>query len=800
MNTSISAKQIIGKIWNLFQNLSYGTHMLKEYNLPIIYLLYGYHKQYPFIEEGNMSFRYVSENDDLLNDLYNYIVVKQIPTFKLKDIYDELSMIPYDDFEKAYPDVLNGVNDKLSRYSGKISGDYFTPPAITEFIAYLINKENYTSVYDPFCGTASIVHKLHNHGGTIHFEGQDIDLRTSLLARVNVEAWCGNDKSITCRDSLATWNNEYFDVVVSCPPYGLRIHNEARKAAERETGFICRDIENLIIAKSFKVNHVKSCFLLLNMAFTFTVVTNQIRKYLVDNNYLDAIISFPPNILYSTCIPYFLLICNTTRKKDEAVKFIYAESCFIENDRFKRILDVHRLINIMEADDAKECISVSPDVIKRDFDYNLNPSLYLRNNVEIHEGQCLVRLSDILSLQRPSKNVGSNIELIPVNRFSNEFTKIIFADGKPSEEEALSHPNAYKTYHGIVGEKYLLVFNLYTSYASKFALYSGYKDFMCDRKIQVFKINEEIATSEYLVYNLTNNPLFNKSGLLNHMNMPFVIEKDRERQNAIVERQKQEYREKRRIELENEKKRLGIKTEISDLEHFIGSQQLKIMNAITRIENISPDTDKYHENVKLLIDNVKYVFRAIKFFRSDISDEELHNGMAEGDICNFISNYIESWNRYSGNFFNLYVNNELDCTPVMDFNRPLLTVMFDTILDNAGRHGFNKIRRPDNQVEINLSLTEYDNKNYLLIKVANNGNPFSKDFTINDYISHGVHSSATWHYGIGGYHIYKIVKGHNGFLYIDSNSIWNVIIEILLPIKKITGDKNIITIYENNCI
>ena len=800
MNTSISAKQVIDKVWNSFLEMSYDDYMLKEYNLHIIYMLYGYHKQYPFIEDGNLSFRYVSENDSLLNDLYDCIKEKYSQKLKLKDIYDELSMIPHDDFEKVYADVLNGVNDRLSRYSGRIGGDYFTPPAITEFIAYLINKENYTSVYDPFCGTAAIVHKLRNHGGPIHFEGQDVDLRTSLLARVNVEAWHGNDKSITCRDSLAAWNNEPFDVVASCPPYGLRIYDEARKAAQRETGFICREIENLVIAKSFKVNHVKSCFLLLNMAFTFTMAANQIRKYFVDNNYLDAIISFPPNTLYGTSIPCFLLICKTTRKKDEAIKFIYAESCFIESDRRKRILDVNQLISIMEADDAQECISVSPDVIKRDFDYNLNPSLYLHNNVEIHEGQCLVRLSDVLSLQRPSKNVGSDIELIPVNRFSNEFTKIIFADGKPSEEETISHPNAYKTYHSIVGEKYLLVFNLCTSYASKFALYAGYKDFMCSRNIQVFKINEEIMSSEYLVYNLTNNPLFNKSGLQNYMNMPFVIEKDRERQDAIVERKKQEYREKRRIELQNEEKRLGIKTEISDLEHFIGSQQLKIITAIARIENIAPDTDKYHENVKLLIDNVKYVFRAIKFFRSDISDEELHNGMAEDDICNFINNYIESWNRYSGNFFNLYVNNELDSTPIMEFNKSLLTVMFDTILDNAGRHSFNKIQRPDNQVEINLSLTEYDNKNYLLIKVANNGIPFSKDFTINDYISHGVRSSDTGHYGIGGYHIYKIVKGHNGFLYIDSNSIWNVIIEILLPIKKITGDKNITTIYENNCI
>lgn len=67
--------------------------------------------------------------------------------------------------------------------------------------------------------------------------------------------------------------------------------------------------------------------------------------------------------------------------------------------------------------------------------------------------------------------------------------------------------------------------------------------------------------------------------------------------------------------------------------------------------------------------------------------------------------------------------------------------------------------------------------------IANNGDPFNEDFTVEDFISRGRFTSDTGRSGLGGYQIYAIVKGHDGYLNIDSNLDWNVIINILLPIE-----------------
>lgn len=71
-------------------------------------------------------------------------------------------------------------------------------------------------------------------------------------------------------------------------------------------------------------------------------------------------------------------------------------------------------------------------------------------------------------------------------------------------------------------------------------------------------------------------------------------------------------------------------------------------------------------------------------------------------------------------------------------------------------------------------------------------------FTIQDYITKGRYDAESGRFGLGGYHVYQIVKGHKGYLYIDSNKIWNTIIDILLPVKKVNID-NLIP-YEQKCI
>lgn len=82
--------------------------------------------------------------------------------------------------------------------------------------------------------------------------------------------------------------------------------------------------------------------------------------------------------------------------------------------------------------------------------------------------------------------------------------------------------------------------------------------------------------------------------------------------------------------------------------------------------------------------------------------------------------------------------------------------------------------------------------------MSNNGDPIAEGFTIEDYISRGRYTSSTGRSGLGGHHVYQIAKGHRGFLYLDINKVWNMIVEVLLPIE--STFLNDIPAYDKECI
>lgn len=136
----------------------------------------------------------------------------------------------------------------------------------------------------------------------------------------------------------------------------------------------------------------------------------------------------------------------------------------------------------------------------------------------------------------------------------------------------------------------------------------------------------------------------------------------------------------------------------------------------------------------------------------------------------------------------------------MSFDKTLLTVMLDSILNNAIRHSFHKRKNytDHNMVLLRLSVVEYKDAPYIQLSVANNGDPIAEGFTIEDYISRGRYAATTGRSGLGGYHVHQIAKGHNGFLCLDSNKMWNMIVEVLLPIE--STEYNDIPAYDNECI
>ena len=267
----------------------------------------------------------------------------------------------------------------------------------------------------------------------------------------------------------------------------------------------------------------------------------------------------------------------------------------------------------------------------------------------------------------------------------------------------------------------------------------------------------------------------------NFLKGQIYIDLDKNRQGAIVSNLQRKYSEERQKELKAEMKRLGVRTASSDLLHMLSLTLQKMESSLYLLKN-GQLSDEMREEVIALDENFKYMRRFFSIAGADIMEVPME--FKEVSINELICSIIKSsLNLASTGIFNLMyeagIGNDVKCKICDDYFR----IMFDTLLDNAYRHGFNKKISEMNRVFITSELVTMDNKEYVLLKVANNGNPLAEDFTLRKFISRGEYCGETGRTGLGGNHIYSILKKHGGFLNVTHNEEWNCIVEMLIPVE-----------------
>lgn len=789
MNQTMYKLRILQAIGHYIHNT------FSEGYLYVIYLLYGIHKQYSVSLEDN-TIRFTERNDILLNAIFNafyYSINGEKETIHIKELYEVVSQVPYEEYEKVYIEIVNEYSIYIASKLGYLQ-ESLPPKEITSLIAYFINENDCHSVFDPFCGTASIVHYLKD--SDVSFVGYEFEKVTSLLARINNEARYGIDRGVFCRNSFDNWNSYPFDAVVSC---SLLSTYQSDIVNIENTPQFYRNPEQLFFSSSFEINKAKLVIALESLSFCYSARYTNIRQFLVDNNYLDTIITLPEKLLYGTSIPCVLIICKSGRKEDMPVKFIDAELFFTGDDIQERTFSLNSFIETIKTNDETINAYANREQIVS-FGYNLNPTLYNYEMIELDEGQELHFLGDLLidaDYERKDISPFSSYGLYPMDFLSTEPIQIWLSQSTPLEHNYDGRPIANRLYHCDGTTKYLL----YVDGRSKprLGLYSGSDDFVCHRGMRVAKVNEELATPEYLAYLIVNHPALKKGNLpLSECKMLPIAVDSPENQKAIVETIKQNYAERARAEQEADAKRLGVKQNISDMEHMLGTPKMKIDSIIEELEDYMPSQDGYQDVVKALKDNLDYMFRLIHFNNASIGTETLN--VTPNNLQTFLDQYVKAWSNYGGNYFSLSLVNSLPSDVVLSFDKLLFTVMFDSILSNAVRHGFKKLKNytPDNRVEISVSAELFDGKPYVVFRISNNGNPMNSNFTITDYITRGRYSADSGRSGLGGYHVYQIIKAHNGHLYLDSNKKWNMVVEVLIPYNNVESD--IFIEYEHECI
>ena len=317
----------------------------------------------------------------------------------------------YENSEASHIDLFGDAYEFLiSNYAanaGKSGGEFFTPQQVSKLIARLAmhGQSSINKIYDPACGSGSLLlqakKQFDAHIIEDGFYGQELNHTTYNLARMNMFLHNVNyDKfNIQLGDTLIEphfGDDKPFDAIVSNPPYSVKwvgsddptLINDDRFAP---AGVLApkskADFAFVLHALSYLSSKGRAAIVCFPGIFYRGGAEQKIRQYLVDNNYVETVISLAPNLFFGTTIAVTILVLSK-HKTDTNTQFIDASGLFKKETNNNALLDTH-IDQIMAVFDSKANIehfaqSVPLEKVAAN-GYNLSVSSYVeaKDNREV---------------------------------------------------------------------------------------------------------------------------------------------------------------------------------------------------------------------------------------------------------------------------------------------------------------------------------------------------------------------------------------------------------------------------------
>jgi type I restriction enzyme M protein len=300
-----------------------------------------------------------------------------------------------------FGDAYEFLISKYAANAGKSGGEFFTPQHVSKLIAQLAmhKQSSVNKIYDPACGSGSLLLQAKKHFDTHVVEegffGQELNHTTYNLARMNMFLHDINyDKfKIELGDTLINphfINDKPFDAIVSNPPYSVKwigsddptLINDDRFAP---AGVLApkskADFAFVLHTLSYLSSKGRAAIVCFPGIFYRGGAEQKIRKYLVDNNYIETVISLAPNLFYGTTIAVTILVL-AKNKIDTSIQFIDASGAeFFKKETNNNVMYDEHIQKIMDVFDSKKNVAhvaatISYDKIVAN-DYNLSVSSYV---------------------------------------------------------------------------------------------------------------------------------------------------------------------------------------------------------------------------------------------------------------------------------------------------------------------------------------------------------------------------------------------------------------------------------------
>jgi len=333
---------------------------------------------------------------------------------KLLDGIGDMKLGNYQDNTiDAFGDAYEFLMGMYASNAGKSGGEYYTPQEVSELLTRLtiVGKTEVNKVYDPACGSGSLLLKFAKVLGKDKvrqgFFGQEINLTTYNLCRINMFLHdIDFDKfNIANEDTLISpqhWDDEPFEAIVSNPPYSIKWAGDSNPLLINDTRFApagvlapksYADLAFIMHSLSWLATNGTAAIVCFPGIFYRGGAEQKIRKYLIDNNFIDCIIQLPSNLFFGTSISTCIMVLKKSKTTND-VLFIDARAECVKVTNNNKLSDknIENILHIFtERKDVEYTAKVvEKSVIGTENGYNLSVSTYVqkedtREKIDIDE-------------------------------------------------------------------------------------------------------------------------------------------------------------------------------------------------------------------------------------------------------------------------------------------------------------------------------------------------------------------------------------------------------------------------------
>ncbi len=302
------------------------------------------------------------------NKLGSTVAKRNERLMKLLDGIASMNLGSVKDHEiDAFGDAYEYLMTMYASNAGKSGGEFFTPADVSVLLTRLgtVSKTKINKVYDPACGSGSLLLKVEKILGKDSvqngFFGQEINITTYNLCRINMFLHdIGFDKfSIECEDTLVNpmhWDDEPFELIVSNPPYSIKWAGDENPLLINDPRFSPAgvlapkskaDLAFIMHALSWLAPNGTAAIVCFPGIMYRGGAEQKIRKYLVDNNFVDCIIQLPSNLFFGTSIATCIMVLKRG-KVDNKTLFIEAsgECIKVTNNNKLTAANIERIVSV----------------------------------------------------------------------------------------------------------------------------------------------------------------------------------------------------------------------------------------------------------------------------------------------------------------------------------------------------------------------------------------------------------------------------------------------------------------------